>query len=311
MSAHDSSGHAPQNGPVCVSVVIPTRNRPGQLPACLAALARQTMPPGSFEVVVVDDGGTSPHLKPNTGLPLPQRLEIVRHPRSGPAAARNLGVQRANGTFVAFTDDDTLPAPDWLEVLTMELEKRPEALVGGRTFNGLIHDKFAAASQFILDMVYEHFNGDRNASYFFASNNMACKKTAFLEVGGFDPSFPFAAAEDRDFCDRWRAHHKPMIWAPQALMEHRHPQSFREFLKVHYRYGRGAFLYAAKRKARGSGGISDELSFHGAIPRHLRSRLREETPGRRLMLVGCIFLWQMANAAGFFHEAAARRLPRT
>ncbi|HEX8530096.1 MAG TPA: glycosyltransferase family A protein, partial [Cytophagales bacterium] len=102
--------------PVKISVVIPTYRRPALLRNCLAALAAQRFEPGDYEVLVVGDGY-------DVATEAVVREFAAQHPafgyhhlpcKGGPAAARNLGWQRAVGPLVAFTDDDCLPEPRWL-----------------------------------------------------------------------------------------------------------------------------------------------------------------------------------------------------
>src|SRR5262245_39012600 len=99
------------------SVIIPTYSRPAQLGGCLEALAATQLAGNSFEVIVVDDGSPSPPraVVDRFGERLMVRLLTSAH--VGPAAARNLGAEQAAGQFLAFTDDDCRPAPDWLPEL--------------------------------------------------------------------------------------------------------------------------------------------------------------------------------------------------
>lgn len=291
-----------------VSVVVPTYGRPRQVRDCLAALAAQTLPCDAFEVIVVDDG--SPQ---GLGL-LPDefagrlRLTLIRQANAGPSVARNRGVEQAAADLVAFTDDDCLPEPTWLERLVQAEQDRPGSLVGGSTHNGLHDLVFSEATHWILEMVYEHFNRDPENAYFFASNNILCSRQRYLALGGFDELFPRAGAEDRDFCDRWRAAGWPLIWRPEAFIEHRHPQSLGEFIGLHYRYGRGAYLYQQRRRERGTGTMEDDLGFHATLPRRVWAGMKRY-PGawRRAQLCGALAVWQLANAAGFFTQAIFRR----
>lgn len=290
------------------TVVVPTYRRPGQVECCLEALAAQTFRE-PWEVVVVDDGSPEPF----TGLAdrFAGRLDlrVVRQENAGPAAARNRGVAEARGKLIAFTDDDCRPEPDWLATLVGAARERPDALVGGMTINGLPHELFASTSQLIVDLVYEHFNADPDNAYFFASNNMLCGRESFLEMGGFDATFPRAGAEDRDFCDRWRMAGWPLVWRPAARVEHSHSQSFGKFVHLHVRYGRGAYLYQAKRRGRGSGTMREDMGFHVGLPGRVRRRLsgmRSTWVGGKV--VAALVLWQAANAGGFAAEALAATL---
>ena len=97
------------------SIVIPTFNRLDQLQNVIAAVRGQARPPDTdLEVVVVDDGssdGTSDWLETQIGNP---GFRAIHQPNSGPARARNRGVEAASGDLILFLGDDTVPQPGWL-----------------------------------------------------------------------------------------------------------------------------------------------------------------------------------------------------
>lgn len=284
------------------SVIIPTRNRLQALERCLDALASQTLPTSSFEVIAVDDGSEPALFFEPARWASKFELKLIRQENTGPAGARNRGVFEARGEFLAFTDDDCLPTPTWLEKLVAALREKPTAMVGGSTFNGLKNDLFAETSQLILEMVYEHFNRNPANAYFFASNNIACRTDRYLASGGFDADFDSPAAEDREFCDRWRMQGRPLVWEKNALIEHRHAQSPTAFCRLHFRYGQGAFLYQAKRKERASGTMSQDLGFHRSLPVTVMKKISPYGFGVRCRLLANLSLWQVWNALGFFAE---------
>jgi cellulose synthase/poly-beta-1,6-N-acetylglucosamine synthase-like glycosyltransferase len=279
------------------SVVVPTRNRAAELEGCLEALAALDPPAGGFETIVVDDGGD----EPLEGLVRRWRgrleLDLLRVTRRGPAAARNAGVERARAPVLAFTDDDCRPRRDWLRALVARLDAAPDALVGGRTVNGLPGNSYAAASQLIVDLVYAHYNAQPDRARFLASNNLAVRVDALRAAGGFDASF--TTSEDRELCDRWRASGGRIVLAPEAVVEHAPPLTLGRYAAQHFGYGRGAHRFHRVRSRRGSGRFVDETSFHVRLPALLRA-----TGERRARLAGLLVLWQAANAAGFFWEAA-------
>jgi cellulose synthase/poly-beta-1,6-N-acetylglucosamine synthase-like glycosyltransferase len=112
-----------------VSVVIPTRNRPGLLRPALASVAAQTF--DRFEALVIDDGSDEATLKAYDDLwaGLDGRFVLHRQPvpglpGTGPSAVRNRGVRLARGEFVAFLDDDDYwEAPDHLAVAVQALRR--------------------------------------------------------------------------------------------------------------------------------------------------------------------------------------------
>lgn len=283
-----------------ISVIIPTRNRARAVETCLDALAAQTLPAGSFEVIVVDDGSEAPLTLDPKRWAAKFKLKLIPQQNTGPAGARNRGVTEARGEFLAFTDDDCLPTPTWLEKLVAALRENPEALVGGSTFNGLKNDLFAETSQLILEMVYEHFNRDPANAYFFASNNIAVRRDRYLASGGFDADFDSPAAEDREFCDRWRMQRRPLLSESAARIEHRHAQRLRGFLRLHWRYGQGAFLYQTKRKQRASGTMAEDFGFHRNLPKVVWTKIASYPLGQFPQLLVALAIWQIANAFGFF-----------
>jgi glycosyltransferase involved in cell wall biosynthesis len=289
--------------PPVVSVVVPTYNRPRQLRACLEALAAQSYPQGRFEVIVVDDGSPAP-LGPLVDE-LRGRLEVrlLRQERQGPAAARNRGAAAARGTLLAFTDDDCRPHPGWLRALTLRLGAAPEAMVGGQTINALRDNACAEASQLLVGYIYEYFNRPGGA-YFFTSNNIALARAGFEAIGGFDTSYPRAAAEDRDFCDRWQLAGFPMVYAPEALIDHAHALTLRGFWRQHLNYGRGAYHFHQARARRAAAPIKVEpLGFYLRL---LGAPLRRRPLHQALPLAALLALSQGANTLGFLRERAGR-----
>lgn len=90
-----------------VSVVVPVYNGNRYLAAALDSVLGQSSPPA--EVLVIDDGSSEP---PGPVLAkYASRVRLIRQDNRGPAAARNLGIQRASGEFVAFIDQDDLWTP--------------------------------------------------------------------------------------------------------------------------------------------------------------------------------------------------------
>ncbi len=91
-----------------LSVVVPTRGRPGRLGPSLRSLARQLPAGGTVEVLVVDDG--SQHdVGPLVAASLPV-ARLIRQEHAGPGVARNRGAQAAAGRILLFLDDDVVAA---------------------------------------------------------------------------------------------------------------------------------------------------------------------------------------------------------
>jgi GT2 family glycosyltransferase len=289
--------------PLQFSVIIPTRNRPRQLTGCVDALSRLEYPRDRFELIVVNDGGSpiDDVLQRFSGR---LNLTCVSQVNAGPAAARNKGAALSRARYLAFTDDDCRPSSGWLGELERALAKDSEALVGGRVVNVLEENSCSAASQILVTYLYEYFNTNHQRALFFTSNNMALTRDAYQTAGGFDSRFLPAAAEDRDFCDRWTESGRPMIYAENAVVGHAHRLTPRSFLRQHFEYGRGARRFRLAKAHRGSGEVPLEPpGFYAGILRYpwtVRAR-------RPFLLSALLFLSQAANAAGFFRETLQTR----
>lgn len=219
------------------SIVVPSFNRSVQLRRCLGALVAQDE--AAFEIVVVDDGSAEP-LAP-VCEEFGGRVRFIRQDKAGPAATRNRGAAESKGAFLAFTDDDCLPRSDWLRRLFEIHGGVDNRLVGGRVENGLPGDPYASASQALCDYLYDYFGAEAGTMPFFTSNNIGCSRAGFDRVGGFDETFPMAAAEDRDFGLRWHDADGELRYCEDAVIDHFHAMTFARFLHQHANYGRGAY----------------------------------------------------------------------
>jgi GT2 family glycosyltransferase len=284
------------------SIVIPTRERPRQLASCLRSLAQLEYPRHLLQVVVVDDGGSTDLQPAVEAVAGALDVTLLRQTQAGPSAARNLGASRAKGQFLAFTDDDCRPASDWLAALAARFTQHPDCAVGGRTLNACPDNPYSAASQIVYEVVYRHYNADPQQARMLASNNLAVPAEAFQALGGFDQQRFRFAAEDREFCDRWRFAGKQLVYAPEALVYHLSALTLSLFIRQHFRYGQGAFHFHQARALRGSGRLRDEFGFHARLPQLLRPSLAKLTPWQVLLAGVLLLVWQAANGAGYAWE---------
>ena len=286
------------------SIVVPTYNRPARLGACLSAFSRLDYPSDRYEVIVVDDGSPTP--MDNVVAPFRPQLNItlLRQQNSGPAAARNAGAWEAAGELIAFTDDDCMVSPNWLSGFAVHLTEQPDAMIGGRSLNALPNNLYSTASQALIDYLYAYYSDPRK-EMFFASNNIAMAKAHFLAVGGFDTSFPLAAAEDRELCDRWQQKGLQMKYASDVTIRHAHHLSLESFWRQHFGYGRGAFCFHQVRAKRNNKPIRIEpLKFYKDLLAYPLSRKDVKFPWFVSIL---FFLSQVATTSGFFWERSVHK----
>jgi cellulose synthase/poly-beta-1,6-N-acetylglucosamine synthase-like glycosyltransferase len=290
--------------PLTFSVIIPTYDRPARLAACLEALAGLDYPREQYEVIVVDDGSPRPphalvrECAERAGSTF--RVTLVEQPHAGPATARNAGAAQARADFLAFTDDDCQPAANWLSELSARLIDHPYHIVGGRTLNAVTGNLFATASQLLVDCLYEQHRRRSTNTGFFTSNNLAVARGAFQALGGFDETFPLAAGEDRELCDRWLGRGGRLVFAPGAIVHHTHALTLRGFWRQQRNYGRGAYHFHRVRARARQGPVRlESRSFYLDL---LRYPLGRFPILRALPLMALMTLSQVAIATGFFAE---------
>ncbi|MBE9189244.1 glycosyltransferase [Gloeocapsopsis crepidinum LEGE 06123] len=287
------------NHQLLFSIIIPTYARPERLNTCLTAIAQLDYPRDRFEVIVVDDGSPMP-LEPIVA-PFHNQiaLTLIKQLNAGPASARNHGAAKSQGKFLVFTDDDCTPTLNWLTALEQRFKTAPECLIGGKTLNALPNNLYSTASQILIDYLYAYYNSTTQQAQFFASNNFALSAELFRTLGGFDTTFPLAAGEDREFCDRWLYQGYQMVYAPEVQIYHAHKLSLRSFWRQHFNYGRGAFCFHQVRSRRNVERIKVEsLSFYFNLLIYPLS-VRSPQPAFLSLL---LLLSQIANISGFFWE---------
>src|SRR5689334_9028079 len=182
-----------------VNIIIPTHNRPNLLAQALEALGTQVRRTSQTRVIAVNDGTHSTDyervIAPYTDMLTYVALKVQK----GPAHARNEGARTSRALFVAFLDDDCIAPPHWLNWLLALIDIMPNVDVfGGPTRPPVIEsrpkliERFNRAFGFYPRPLFR--NGDL---YYLPSANVAVRREVFLNAGGFDENFRYAAGEDR------------------------------------------------------------------------------------------------------------------
>ncbi len=280
------------------SIVVPTYNRPFFLRLCLSAMARLNYPTNRFEIIVVDDGGKADLTPIIQNLKKRLNLRLIRQSNGGPASARNLGAEHANGDFLAFTDDDCAPTQDWLRCLASSLESNPKAAVCGKTLNSCVENIFSTTNQLISDYLIGRFNRNpKNASFAFG-NNLAISRNLYHHMGGFNKDF--TTGEDREFCYRLRKMSLQLIYEPQAVVLHAHDLTLKTLFQQHYAYGVGSCRY--HRRCRNDDQLLLKLEsppFYFRLIKYPFKRLRKPQAALTMLIV---VVSQFAILLGFLNE---------
>jgi len=227
------------------SIVIPTFNGASRIRNCLDSLVTQTTG-RDVEILVVDDGSTD-----NTASVVStySSVRLITQANAGPAAARNRGALEALGKILLFTDDDCVPMPDWLEAM-LEPFKDP-GMVGAKGVYRT-HQKSLAARfvQIEYEDKYRLMAGLANID-FIDTYSAAFRRERFLEMTGYDTSFPVACAEDVELSYRMSARGWKMKFVPAAIVYHTHPGTFSSYLKKKYKFAFWRVLAVRKNPGKG------------------------------------------------------------
>jgi glycosyltransferase involved in cell wall biosynthesis len=207
---------------VFFSVVIPTYNRKPILEKCLKALEQQELTDDKvegYEVVVVDDGSTDDTLAwlaQETSLP---HVRLWEQPHQGPAAARNLGVQQAQGDWIIFIDSDLVVTEGFVQAHADAL-----SAAAGK----LGHDRFFTYGRVINTCNFDEPTAepykltDFSAAYF-ATGNVAIARKWLEKAGLFDTQFQLYGWEDLELGVRLKKLGLTLIKCPAAVGYHWHP----------------------------------------------------------------------------------------
>jgi glycosyltransferase involved in cell wall biosynthesis len=209
---------------VFFSVVIPTYNRLPILEKCLKALEQQTLavdsPVTGYEVVVVDDGstdGTIDWLQQNSAT-LPH-VRLLTQAHQGPAAARNLGVEKAEGDTIIFIDSDLVVTASFLQSHGDKLIEGQQALGSDRLF---IYGAVINTGNF-EEPTAEPYKVTDFSNAYFATGNVSIARHWLIEAGLFDLGFHLYGWEDLELGVRLKNLGLKMIKCPAAVGYHWHP----------------------------------------------------------------------------------------
>lgn len=227
------------------SIIVPTFNGAARIGFCLDALSRE-IASSPIEILVVDDGST------DSLASIVRRYSCARliaQNNAGPATARNRGAVEARGSILLFTDDDCVPSPGWLQAMLAPFADSRVVGVKG-VYRTHQHSLAARFVQIEYEDKY-HLMAQAPSIDFVDTYSAAFRRDRFLEMNGYDTSFPVACAEDIELSYRMSARGWTMKFAPSAVVFHTHPDTFAKYLKKKYKFAYWRVLAVRKNPAKG------------------------------------------------------------
>jgi glycosyltransferase involved in cell wall biosynthesis len=204
-------------------VVVCTYNRAHLVPDALQSLLKLDVPDDwQWDILVVDNrsSDTTAQIVAELMRANDDRIHYVFEPEPGVAAARNCGIARSSGDWIAFFDDDQIADPAWLREL-LELATSENVRVVG----GAVHLLLPAGATDLPREAHSLFGTlfdqpDPGRAFHVGGGNVLFHRSVFEEIGVYDPSLR-EGGEDTDLARRLRKAGIAMERQPRAVVHHR------------------------------------------------------------------------------------------
>jgi len=221
-----------------ISVIVPVKNAEDKIENCINALLSQTIK--SKEILIVDGHSTDNTVKIAKKYP----VKILFEQYGTIGGGRKVGVEAAEGYFIASTDSDCIPKSDWLENLVKEY-KDELAGVGGATVNiskglwgnsiSLVLNSYLGSADSVQDRIFPKQRYVKSIS----GCNSFFRKKDLIDVGNY--SGALSINEDTLISKKVRSKGK-LLYTPDAVVYHDQDRDIKAFSKRIYSFAEGRVL---------------------------------------------------------------------
>lgn len=282
------------SAPSFVSAVICTRNRPDKIGNAVESVLANTYP--DFDLTVIDQS-TNDQTEQIVGRisGRDSRVRYRRMSKAGLSRAYNLAITSTTHPIIAFTDDDCLVPPDWIEKIVRGFEEeRDGELMYGQVVAAFPENDGEQLTPSLPIHKPERLDRTHGFRVFGMGANFAARRSLFERAGMFDEALggggPLKSSQDFDLAYRAYRRDAPILLRPEVVVRHdgrREPEDWPALLRA-YGFGDGAFyskhvrcrdLYAAWLAAQSFGIMS---------ARYIVKRARGHRPGEVQYLLGFV-----------------------
>jgi len=276
------------------SIIIPTYNTTVVLEQCIEALCHQSVDKDCFEVIIINDGGKTTVFQDIQSRERGINIRYYYQDHKGPAAARNLGIQEAEGEIILLLDDDSLPTRDWLDSTIKAWNKYPDSDgIGGYIISEPTDSIYCRVITDFFNWYLEQ-NALNEESPFLITCNAGYKKDSLNKVHKFDEWFKRAAGEDRDLNIKLSRAGGKLRLDRNILVYHDRDLSFLSFVRKNYHYGKAAYnIYSRYPELK-------RLSKNSYVALYVSILKRYCTLREKVMVFALLTLSQISTVSGYY-----------
>ncbi|MHA1322964.1 MAG: glycosyltransferase [Candidatus Helarchaeota archaeon] len=218
-----------------MSIIICTKNRVRNLQNCINSILKNSVD-FPYEIIIIDDHSTDKtpaYLKRISNLS-PIRTYI--NPKSGPAAARNIGIKKSRGNIIIFVDDDAQVSSNWLIEYKSFFEKNPDYM---GCYGKTIYEYYFFRQNSIKRIKREEI-------FKFSTLNIAYRRQVLDKIGLFDEKFKIAAYEDIDLGKRFEKAGLLISYNKNCEIIHKKNLNFRNLIINSFNNGKFLRIFIQK-----------------------------------------------------------------
>jgi glycosyltransferase involved in cell wall biosynthesis len=223
------------------SIIVPSFNRQDEIEELLKSFQNLKFDSNRAELIIADDGSTDQtrELVQSFQEKIPFKLHFYHQKNQGPGAARNMGMDKAQGNFFIFIDSDCTVHPDWLINIDRSLtEERAEAF-GGRDsyrddFPPLLKAINYSMTSFITTGGLRGRKGKKLAKFYPRSFNMGLSRELFQKIGGFGS---LRHGQDIEYSNQIIKSGAKVIYIDNAVVYHKRRTSIKKFFRQVFNWG--------------------------------------------------------------------------
>jgi glycosyltransferase involved in cell wall biosynthesis len=235
------------------SVIVPSYNRAEEIRELLHSFTKLQFPQERYELIIADDGSTDHteqvvrEFQQSTDI----NLKFYRQENQGPGAARNMGMQKAQGDVFIFIDSDCTVAPDWLAAIDRAIESEDADAFGGPDsfrddFPPLLKAINYSMTSFITTGGIRGHKKKSLGKFYPRSFNMGLRRQVYEKIGGFGS---LRHGQDIEYSHRILQSGAKTIRIPDAVVYHKRRTSIKKFFRQVFNWGVARInLYLIDRK---------------------------------------------------------------